>query len=159
MYNRVTSNTKKREVFPFSNKFNYFCITMYKELTSEQRYAIFVNLKKHVSQKDIAERIGVSPATVSREIKRNSTSNGEYIWDKAQKMADARKYRTPYRKTSEELVLRIKEMIKTEHLSPRQISSRLAKLEGIKISHQTIYKIIRADETGDLAEHCRHRKK
>ncbi len=50
-------------------------------------------------------------------------------------------------------------MIKTEQWSPRQISGRLAKLEGIKISHETIYKIIRADETGELAKHCRHKMK
>ncbi len=73
----------------------------------------FLWIYKNTSpKKNIAEKIGVSPSTVSREIKRNSTSNGEYIWNKAQKMADDRKYRTPKRKTPEELVQRIKEMIK-----------------------------------------------
>ncbi len=54
---------KKREVFPPSNKINYFCIDMtYKQLTSEQRYVIFVDLQKHVPQKEIAEKIEVNPA-------------------------------------------------------------------------------------------------
>ena len=32
-------------------------------------------------------------------------------------------------------------------------------LEGLRISHERIYQIIRADETGELRKHCRHKLK
>lgn len=53
---------------------------------------------------------------------------------------------------------RVIDLIKEKQWSPRQISGRLAK-EGINISHETIYAIIRADESGELASHCRHKMK
>lgn len=45
-----------------------------------------------------------------------------------------------------------------EDWSPRQISGYLA-LSGKRISHETIYRRIRADDSGKLREHCRHRLK
>ena len=56
------------------------------------------------------------------------------------------------------LVWRIKELIKNEQWSPRQISGFLKK-EGTKVSHQTIYNLIHADETGELALNTRHKMK
>ena len=53
---------------------------MYKQLTSEQRYTIFILLQNGTKKKDIAKAINVSPSTVSREIKRNSGHNGRYNW-------------------------------------------------------------------------------
>ena len=52
---------------------------MYKHLTREQRYAIYLGLQKHETNKAIAQAIKVSESTVSREIKRNSTKNGKYV--------------------------------------------------------------------------------
>ena len=51
---------------------------------------------------------------------------------------------------------RVIDLIKEKQWSPRQISGRLAK-ERINISHETIYAIIRADESGEVASHCRHK--
>ncbi len=51
---------------------------MYKQLTSEQRYTISVLLQKNMTISFIAETIGVSVSTVSREIKRNSNERGVY---------------------------------------------------------------------------------
>jgi len=53
---------------------------------------------------------------------------------------------------------RITELIKTEQWSPRQIAGRLKK-EGIKVSHESIYVIIRADDSGERSSHCRHKMK
>ena len=53
---------------------------MYKHLTREQRYAIYLGLQKHETNKAIAQAIKVSESTVSREIKRNSTKNGKYVY-------------------------------------------------------------------------------
>lgn len=132
---------------------------MYKHLTSEQRYAIYLGLQKGDSEKMIAELIKVDKSTVSREKRRNSTANGKYVWVKAQAKADGRKRRTPgNRRINDTLRWRVTELIKNEQWSPRQISGRLLR-DGIHISHETIYGIIRSDESGVLASCCRHRMK
>nr|WP_071135972.1 IS30 family transposase [Petrimonas mucosa] len=43
----------------------------YKQLTSEQRYAIYLGLENGDTQRTIASLIGVSPSAVSRELQRN----------------------------------------------------------------------------------------
>ena len=107
----------------------------------------------------IARSIGVHKSTVSREIRRNSTPTGKYVWNKAHDMAKSRQCHTPgNRRLDEVLKWRIIERIKTEQWSPRQISGRL-KQEGINVSHEAIYAIIRKDESGELASHCRHAMK
>lgn len=132
---------------------------MYKHLTSEQRYAIYLGLQKGDSEKMIAELIKVNRSTVSREKRRNSTANGKYVWVKAQAKADRRKRRTPgNRRIPDTLRWRVTERIKNEQWSPRQISGRLLR-DGIHISHETIYGIIRGDDSGVLAASCRHRMK
>lgn len=60
---------------------------MYHQLTSEQRSQIFVLLQKKTTRKDIAHLVGCSQSTLSREIRRNSTANGNYLWEKAHKKA------------------------------------------------------------------------
>ena len=94
-----------------------------------------------------------------REIKRNSTPKGNYLWDKAHEKAMARRKRSSANsKLPDILVWRIKELIKNEQWSPRQISGFL-KNEGTKVSHQTIYNLIHADETGEFALNTRHKMK
>ena len=51
---------------------------MYKQLTSEQRYAISVLPQTGTSIKMIAERLGASVSTISRELRRNSSKRGGY---------------------------------------------------------------------------------
>ncbi len=107
----------------------------------------------------IAEVIGVSPSTISREIRRNSTPNGHYIWFRADDFAKARKSRSPgNRRIAEALRQEIIYLLTTEQWSPRQISGWLAR-QGKHVSHETIYAIIRNDTTGKLAQHCRHKMK
>ena len=55
-------------------KINYFCIAMYKQLTSEQRYGIYLGLQEKKSISAIARQLEVSISTVSREIRRSSAS-------------------------------------------------------------------------------------
>ena len=131
----------------------------YKHLTREQRYAIYLGKQKGETLEMIARSIGVHKSTVSREIRRNSTPTGKYVWNKAHDMAKSRQCHTPgNRRLDEVLKWRIIERIKTEQWSPRQISGRL-KQEGINVSHEAIYAIIRKDESGELASHCRHAMK
>ena len=46
---------------------------MYKHLTREQRYAIYLGKQKGKTLEMIARSIGVHKSTVSREMRRNST--------------------------------------------------------------------------------------
>ncbi len=133
---------------------------MYNHLTREQRYAIYLGLQRKDSMSAIARQTGVSPSTVSREISRNMTKSGKYVWNKADDMAVSRARRTPgNRRTPETLRWRIEQLIMDEQWSPKQISGWLERNEGIGISHETIYKMIRTDESGKLARNCRHRMK
>ena len=132
---------------------------MYKHLTSEQRYAIYLGKQKKTSNKEIASLIGVSESTISRELRRNSTAGGKYVWNKAQEKSDNRVHRSPgNRAVSMEVRWRVKQLITDEQWSPKQISGWLAK-EGTRISYETIYKMIRGDESGELAKNCRHKMK
>lgn len=132
---------------------------MYKHLTREQRYAIYLGQQKHETNKAIAQAIGVSESTVSREIRRNATRNGKYVWLQADESAMRRKCRAPgNRAVKPEVRWRVEQLIREEQWSPKQISGVLAK-ENIRISHETIYKFIREDETGDLVRNCRHKMK
>ena len=131
----------------------------YKQLTREQRSQIFALLQRKTAKKIIAEIIGCNQSTIYREIKRNSTPKGNYLWVKAHEKAMARRKRSSANsKLPDILVWRIKELIKNEQWSPRQISGFLKK-EGTTVSHQTIYNLIHADETGELALNTRHKMK
>ena len=133
---------------------------MYKHLTREQRYGIYLGLQKRMTQKAIAQLIGVSESSVSRELSRNRTTSGKYVWDKADAMSSSRARRCPgNRALSTILRWRIEEYIKGEQWSPKQISGYLEREEGIKVSHETIYKLIRQDTSGELAVNCRHKMK
>ena len=133
---------------------------MYKQLTSEQRYYIYLERQKGSTQKSIAEAIGVSESTVSRELRRNGGRNGSYNFLKAHGKAMVRRHREPgNRAKPPELLWRVRQLIMEEQWSPAQISGYLREREGIRISHETIYKLIRADRSGKLARNCRHKMK
>lgn len=134
---------------------------MYKQLTSEQRYTISVLLSKGLKKKEIAEAIGVSNSTITRELQRNSSKRGVYKWEIAQKQAEKRSKRTPgNRAISKAIWSSVKHYLVDEQWSPEQISGYLAK-DGIEISHETIYAWIREDKRnrGTLYKHLRHRLK
>ena len=128
----------------------------YHQLTSEQRSQIFVLLQKKTSRKEIAQLVGCSQSTLSRELKRNSTEKGNYLWKKAHaKALERRKRGTSHKRIDEKLVWRIRQMRIDDQLSPEQIKGKLAK-ESISVSIQTVYNIINADESGELRKHRRH---
>ena len=131
----------------------------YNHLTREQRYAIYLGLQEGKSLKAIARQIKVHASTVSREIKRNSTRLGRYSWRIAQESADIRKERTPGNRGIDNNVLQeALHLLKTEDWSPKQTSGYLS-MKSEYISHETIYKRIRSDESGELRSHCRHKLK
>ena len=100
-------------------------------------------------------------STVTSEINRNSGVRGTYNWETAQKNADYRKIRRPgNRAISQEIKDEAVRLLVEEQWSPEQISAAL-KEQGMSISHETIYKIIRADKKngGSLYLYCRHKLK
>jgi len=71
-------------------------------------------------------------------------------------MAMARRRRTTENSRKDRLVVwEALEHVRNDDWSPRQVSGYMRK-EGRYISHELIYRYIRADESGELAKHCRH---
>ena len=129
---------------------------MYKQLIERQRYAIYLGLKRKWSKRRIASELGVSPSTVSREVKRNSNSNSEYVWCNAQAKSNGRRHGLSRNHRKPNILWwRIEQMIIDEDWSPSQIAGVLRK-EGIHIVKQTIYNHVHADVTGRLAPHLPH---
>jgi transposase, IS30 family len=106
---------------------------VYKQLTDEQRYQIETLKREGFTQEGIAKSIGKSPSTISRELRRNSDSNG-YRGSLAVKRTDKRRRES---KKSEKLDAVMCSMIKgvlEDYLSPEQISGRLLLEKDVKIS-------------------------
>ena len=142
-------------------KISNFALLMYKHLNSLQRYGIFSLLANKISLSQIARTLNVSISTVSREIKRNSGKRG-YHPKLAHEMAcERRQWRVSRNHAIKRDVReRCLSYLVEEQWSPEQISGYLAR-EGIRVSHETIYKWIRKDkeEGGSLYKHLRHRGK
>ena len=68
----------------------------YKHLTLEERYHIQAYKEAGYLQKEIARKLNVSPATISRELKRNSTKvYKKYTAKKADQVANDKRKCTP----------------------------------------------------------------
>lgn len=135
----------------------------YKHLTEEERYQIDDLRREGFNQGEIAKKLGRSPSTLSRELKRNG---GERGWRprQAQRKAIARlvmRGETNASKISETSWQYAKKHLVEEQWSPQQIAGR-ANLEGVPaISHETIYQRILEDKQigGNLYTHLRCKKK
>ncbi len=130
----------------------------YKHLTIEERYHIQAYKKAGYSQKYIANEIVVNPGTISRELKRNSSTQGKsYSAINANKVSN---YRRMYasRKSNKKMDVKLKNIIKKyiiEDWSPEQISKRLKEVNITNISYVRIYQFIEQDKQqgGDLYTH------
>lgn len=128
----------------------------YTQLTENERYQIYALLKAGIKQKEIAHQLGRDPATISREIKRNSGLKG-YRSKQAQRLSEQRKHSAKkYRKVTEEVYEWITQLLRQE-LSPEQVVDYLRKYKGISLHFETIYQLIYADQNkgGDLYTHMR----
>lgn len=128
----------------------------HRHLREEDRGVIYRMKKAGKGQKEIAEAIGFSQSAVSQELKRNQGKKG-YRPGQAQKKATERKKAKGSRPRLVNGILKekIDERLKLKH-SPEQISGAL-RLEGIEVSHETIYKYIVEDkaEGGELYKNLR----
>lgn len=134
--------------------------TGYNHLTRDQRCQLYALKASGFSQRYIAEKLGVSESTISRELLRNQGKRG-YRFQQADTLATERRTlasRIPRRMTPE-VIEKIEQHLQ-EKWSPEQISGRL-KLEGVTVSHERIYQHVWADKKsgGFLYTHLRHHGK
>ena len=130
----------------------------YHQLTQAQRYQIYALQKTGHPGSEIADVIQVHKSTVSRELKRNRGQRG-YRPQQAQRLAVRRRPKGAPRITVEMWVL-VEKLLRQEW-SPEQISGRLKKEQGVRISHEWIYQYVLKDKQaeGDLYRHLRCQKK
>lgn len=122
---------------------------MASHLTLQERDRI-AQLRHHgADQKEIAKALERSPATISRELRRNATE-GEYLAAQAQERAQHRRRERPItRKMDRPPIDQAVRYGLTHYWSPEQIEGRL-KLEGPEaegpVTAKTIYTWIRHDK-------------
>ena len=127
-------------------------------LSMAEREEIAV-LRSQVSAREIARRLGRSPATISRELRRNATggSPARYRATVAQSEADRRARRPKAAKLAAYLPLHdyvADKLGGAEHWSPEQISRRIRMDfpddERMRISHEAIYRALYVQGRGAL---------
>ena len=130
----------------------------YQHLTQAQRCQIYGLKGSKMTHQKIATELGVSQATISRELRRNSGKRG-YRHKQAHEKAELRKYlsRAVCRKMTHENICRIEKMLTQDQFSPEQISGRMKLLGIAQISHESIYLHIWRDKStgGSLYKHLR----
>jgi IS30 family transposase len=132
----------------------------YSQLTFDLRCQISTLLQEGLSQTQIANRVGCSQPSVSREIKRNSGQRG-YRYKQADALAKVRRQSTVKRyKMTPSLITLIDEKL-GEMWSPEQISGWLKRERNLLISHESIYLHVWEDKRqgGELYLYLRHKVK
>jgi IS30 family transposase len=118
----------------------------YRQLTSEERYALATLRRQGYTMRGIARALGRAPSTISREVRRNRRKDGRYRAFTADQRARARRSRSRrnQRFTADDwaLVLTCLE----QQWSPEQISGRLSTKGVLRISHESIYRHIWHDK-------------
>jgi transposase, IS30 family len=128
----------------------------YHRLCAEDRKVIANMKQAGKAQNEIAQAVGCSQSTISKELSRNHAKRG-YRPAQAERLAKERK--SGKRTRPKVMVGIIKEEVearlRTKH-SPDQISKALA-LRNLRVSHETIYQHVVADREagGDLALNLR----
>jgi IS30 family transposase len=135
-------------------------MSSYQQLTYEQRCQISALKKTGCSQREIANNIGTSQATISRELARNTGDRGYRHKQAHSKSMERRKAATHRTKMTPNVVAVIETKLRLEW-SPEQISGWLLDEKEMLISHETIYLHVWANKKagGDLYRHLRHRGK
>lgn len=137
-------------------------MTAYRRVAYEDRCQIEAWIAAKKSQAEIAKRLGFNKSTISRELRRNNPDlkPAQYCPKAAQVLSDRRKKqcRRPVRLQGElEQLVRSK---LSQKWSPEQIAGRLYREKKIQISHETIYRYIRARPDEDRSwKQCLRRYK
>jgi len=132
----------------------------FKHLTIEERYHIQAYKEAGYLQKEIAEKLGVNPSTISRELKKNSSKvYRRYSAKKADVVSQDRRIYAS-KKSNFKMIKKVTSYIVKyieEDYSPEQVSATLRLKHNINISLVRIYQYIEADKLsgGDLHTHLR----
>lgn len=128
-------------------------------LELEDRIVIQIRVREGWSHAAIGREIGAHPATVGRELARN-TVEGQYWARLGQQRADQARARPRIPKLDSNPVLRtaVIEGL-NNHFSPRQISQRLRRdhpnRHDMQVSHETIYQALYVQGKGALRQELR----
>jgi IS30 family transposase len=130
---------------------------MYKHLNQEQRYQIAGLRKAGFSLRSLAKEMRLSPSTISREVKRNSSTRS-YHAARAQSYAQERQEDKPRRKKWTPAMQKIIEERLLLKWSPEQIAGRCQAEQKPMVSHERIYQWIWEDKQqgGKWWKHLRH---
>lgn len=135
----------------------------YTHLTEDERYHIDELLRQDYTQAAIADELGRSASTISRELRRNRGKRGwrpRQACNKATlRLSERGKNNAP--KIDETVWDYALDKITSEQWSPEQIAGRAKKEKKPPISHESIYQRILADKKsgGILYTHLRCKKK
>ena len=133
----------------------------YTHLSRDERYQIHEMLIEKKSKKEIALALSRSTATIYRELQRNR-SVANWKPGQAHKLSETRqKNCRNARRIDEKDWAEVTGYLRRD-LSPQQAINRLSleKSAPLKISHETVYQRIYADQErgGDLVRHLRGQK-
>jgi IS30 family transposase len=129
----------------------------YRQITSGERYAIGALRRRGLSARAIATELGRAHTTISRELRRNLSSQGRYTPFKANQKCRGRRTRSRRNARITPETWAIAERYLRLDWSPEQVSGFL-RVEGIcSISHESIYVHVWHDKTrgGELWTHLR----
>lgn len=132
----------------------------YKHLSLEERHYIELSMKNGKSLTKIADDLGRSQSTISREVTRNLGQRG-YRHKQANRRAQHRhEMKNKAIKMTAKIISKIEECIRQDW-SPEQAAGRLSQEGVIDLHHETIYQYILSDKRsgGDLYKHLRHQNK
>lgn len=134
---------------------------MYAQITPEERYEIAALRQCGMSSRAIADRLGRSPSTISREVRRNASPDGAYRPSRAVEMTNGRRSRSRRNSRFDDEQWSIVRELILRRWSPEQIARRLKRDGVLSISHTTIYAWIKRDRKcgGELWRYLRQSRK
>ena len=129
---------------------------MYSHLTRDHRIMIYSLKHNGLSQSQIAKMVGCSQSTISRELKRNKGKRG-YRFKQADTLASKRKSKASTRSSLTKPIRSYMIQAIQKKWSPEQISHRMKKDMGDRVSHESIYLFLKKDKEqgGSLYKHLR----
>lgn len=116
----------------------------YRRLTQADRYQIEALVQGKISIREIAKILEFSPATISRELRRNGDLKSYRAAAAQNQTQDRRKSIGPPKKITGPLEHHVRKHILLGW-SPEQISERFKKVKDLKVSHETIYRFVYLD--------------
>jgi IS30 family transposase len=130
----------------------------YQQLTLDERYKIQVLHKQRSTKAEIARELQRHPATIGRELGRNSEPEWTepYRAERASRMARQRRVEKGRRerKIQGEVEALIEQKLRLSW-SPEQISGRLRLEQEVSISHETIYQhVLRDSQQRGTLRYC-----